>query len=516
MDPSDTEPAMRRRVLPLEQLTGLELAEAHLFRVGDSELLLNVETLLTYEVDEKTSQALRALRSGNGGGVGELVARYGRAAVEEVLGALREGQFLVPRGEKPHSDLPETVDERTTITNVNFNVNHACNLACRYCYGAEGNHPARTEGPARLLRMNEDVARRSIAWALRETEGAADEFYFGCFGGEPLTNFELIKKVQTWLDEAGARFGRKLKLSFFTNGVLLKDEVLDFIVEHDISVIVSIDGPAEVHDRNRPHADGRGSYAEVARNVQELLKRRPAPPTARGTYARWNMLDGFRYVDIVEHLLGLGFGNVWIDSISEPGGAGAFTTEDIPRLRALYEETAERILRWAEQGRRFDFSNVTRYVAPTRLVEDKKVAWGCGAGRGFACLTPDGGLYVCHRFTGMDDWRLGDVFGGVSKRLTREIIAGQNVRVMNGCRSCWMRYFCGGGCMKIHLEGTGDPFSAAEDVYCAARRMEVEMGLYVNSRLKGMSEQAQRTLYGEQLMSRLSAADKQRDPCRWF
>lgn len=134
----------------------------------------------------------------------------------------------MPRDGRPHSDLKEKFDNRTTVQSVNFNVTHACNLACRYCYGANGSHPARTEGPARLASMDERTARRSILWALRETAGSGDEFAFGCFGGEPLANFGLIRRMQEWLEEAGEHFGRKLKFSLFTNAVLLDDAVLDF------------------------------------------------------------------------------------------------------------------------------------------------------------------------------------------------------------------------------------------------------------------------------------------------
>lgn len=511
-----TNQGLAQRMLSLDTLPEYRAAEFHLFRAGNREILFNVETLLSYEAEECAAALLRAVACGNPQELQGVVSRFGRKKTEESLRALGDSQFILARNARPVSNLKETVDTRASILSVNFNVTHACNLACRYCYGAHGSHPARTEGPAQMLAMDESTARRSIFWALGEMAGNGDEFSFGCFGGEPLANFALIRRMKEWLDEAGERFNRKLKLSIFTNAVLLDDAVIDFIVQHDIGVIVSIDGPPEVHDRNRPHAGGGGSSAEVVRNVRRLIEKRPTGLTARGTFARWNMLEGWRHVDIVRYLLDLGFSNVWLDCISERGAAGSFLPEDLPKLRELYEEVAAEIVREAGQGRRFDFSNITRFVNSLRLVEDKKLAWGCGAGRGFACLAPDGGIYVCHRFTGMQEWRLGDIFGGVSKRLTQEIIARQNVQVMNGCRTCWMRYLCGGGCLKIHLEGTGSPFSAYEEVYCNLRRIEAEMGLYINSELKRMGEAAQRAMYGDRLMAKLAKPSEAADPCRWW
>lgn len=489
---------------PASILARYDLAESHLFRVKDEEILFNVETLLACRVDQLTSAIVSALSSADFDQLRSLMTSHPPKTIAQVIKMLRQGQFLVPKGERPFSSLPERTDQRTTIQSVNFNLTHACNLACRYCYGVEGRHPARTVGPNGGLTMSEDVARRCSNWALFETEANDGEFSFGCFGGEPLVNFGLIKKMQAWLEEANQRFSKRFKLSLFTNATLLEGEVLDFVVDHDIGLIVSLDGPKEVHDRNRPFPDGRGSYERVVRNVRALLDRQPRQLTARSTFARWNMLDGFSLKDIVAHLLSMGFSNVWVDCISERGGAGAFLPEDIPKLREMYLEVAEEMVGLARQGVRFDFSNLSRFVVSTRLVEEKKVSWGCGAGRGFACLAPDGGLYVCHRFTGMADWRLGDVFTGVSKRLSRQIIARQTVRSMTGCQSCWMRYLCGGGCLKIHLEGTGSPYAAFEDVYCALRRIEAEMGLYINSQLSH-DQTAQLAIYGEKLAERLSA-----------
>jgi hypothetical protein len=192
-----------------------------------------------------------------------------------------------------------SVDTRTSIQSVNFNITHDCKLACRYCCGAFGFHPARTGGPAKLRSMNETTARRSILWALQEINSNDDEFTFGCLGGEPLFKFRLIRRMKNWLDEASERFGKKLKLSLFTNAVLLNEETLDFLLAHDIGIIVSIDGPPEVHDRNRPHRNGSGSSAEVIRNVRRLPHKRPDSITARGTFARWNFLEGWSYVDII-------------------------------------------------------------------------------------------------------------------------------------------------------------------------------------------------------------------------
>jgi uncharacterized protein len=218
----------------------------------------------------------------------------------------------------------------------------------------------------------------------------------------------------------------------------------------------------------------------VRRNLPDVLAFRPHGVTGRGTYARWNLAEGIRYLDIIKEGLSLGFSNVWIDTMSEKDMYGSVLPEDLGRVREMYDEVAAYFVEHVRQGDYIDFSNITRYVSSTRVIRSKRVSWGCGAGRGFACVTPEGDVYVCHRFTGMDDFRLGDVFNGTSKELTHRIIAHTNVDQMVGCRDCWMRYICGGGCLKINYEGSGSMFEPYQDVYCEIRRHELELGMYLN------------------------------------
>ena len=75
-----------------------------------------------------------------------------------------------------------------------------------------------------------------------------------------------------------------------------------------------------------------------------------------------------------------------------------------------------------------------------------KRAVGCGAGSEYMAVTPEGDLYPCHQFVGNEDFKLGDVFDGVTNGQIREQFKEANVYNKDECRTCWARFYCSGGC----------------------------------------------------------------------
>ena len=126
--------------------------------------------------------------------------------------------------------------------------------------------------------------------------------------------------------------GKKISFSVTTNGTLLTREIAGFLKENGISVCLSIDGPREIHDRNRPYASGRGSYEDVARGIALLMENRNGfPVAARVTLGR-GAVDVRKTFD---HLRGLGFDEVgFAPASAAEGGPSALTEEE---LRAVME-----------------------------------------------------------------------------------------------------------------------------------------------------------------------------------
>jgi len=141
---------------------------------------------------------------------------------------------------------------------VSLILTHRCNLACGYCYAGE-HHKTDIE---------DSVLRRAVA--LLYSDGA-DHAQLSFFGGEPFLHFEAMQRATALAEAEAARLGKRLTLQCTTNGTLLRDERLRFVVDHGVKVTVSIDGIREAHDLNRPCAGGKPSFDQVHAGLRELV-----------------------------------------------------------------------------------------------------------------------------------------------------------------------------------------------------------------------------------------------------
>lgn len=84
------------------------------------------------------------------------------------------------------------------------------------------------------------------------------------FGGEPLLTPSAIAAV---CEGFTSKQRKPPAFSIITNGTVFNDEVKELLTRYNFKVIVSIDGPEEIHDRLRPYASGAGSYQKVASTI---------------------------------------------------------------------------------------------------------------------------------------------------------------------------------------------------------------------------------------------------------
>jgi uncharacterized protein len=162
---------------------------------------------------------------------------------------------------------------RPNITLYLLKVTEFCNLNCPYCYMFNLRDFAHRHKPKIMsLEIVETFARKAVALAQEQEVG---KLLISLHGGEPLlAGLDWFKSAVGILRRAG---GDSVRFSFTTqtNGILLNEQWLDFFASERITVGISMDGPREVHDKNRINFAGRGSYEEVVRGVK-LTQEYPA------------------------------------------------------------------------------------------------------------------------------------------------------------------------------------------------------------------------------------------------
>ena len=456
------------------------VAEFHLFKLFGKNILFNVDTMLFYEVSPVVYHIADLLSdTGNPDPVGSLQNRYSEKDIQEAVVYLTEERFLKENRGDFAKDGPRLI-KRSGIRHLELMVTHGCNMRCRYCYGslsADGWQASPHLYGASTSGMSLETAKKGVDY-LFETSGRLTDLSVIFFGGEPLLELDLMIKVADYVRKREAETEKKANLSLSTNALLLRDgRVMDFLTKYKVGCQVSIDGPKAIHDQTRCLADGNGSYDAVLPGVKRLIQKRRGRVPARATICHGRVdLPG-----VLEHLLSLGFGSVHLEPARGSSGELMVTPDDVAAIQKQNEAIALFLVKRVRENRLFNYSNLVKYIRQTRVVRER-LAHYCGAGRTYFALSQDGAFYPCHRFVGLEEYRMGDIASGMDLTLQRKIL---DLTVDNrpGCRECWARYLCGGGCWKHAVDAHGCLEMPDEAVSCQLTRHLIECAMAINSEL---------------------------------
>jgi uncharacterized protein len=330
--------------------------------------------------------------------------------------------------------------KRIPLTTLVMNVTSKCNLACTYCY--EYGEDKIVEASRKPRFMNEETARQSVDFMFAES-GESPMVHLTFFGGETLLNFKVLKSALAYAKERAVTLGKTVDTSLTTNATLLREEIIDWIVENDVGVTVSMDGGREQQDRFRVFSNGMGSYDVVLPNIRMLLERhRRRPVGARVTLTKQN-LD---VESIYRHLRDeIGFWEVGFAPVTTSWQRDYAIQEDgFEAMLGQFQRLAQEFLQYALAGKHHGFSNVRDTLEEIHKGMSK--AYPCGAGLGLMGVATDGDVALCHRFAGSDSHKIGSVTGGVDRGKQEDFLMKHHIANKTDCSTCWARPLCAGGC----------------------------------------------------------------------
>lgn len=161
------------------------------------------------------------------------------------------------------------------LPQIVFEVTDACNLKCKYCaYGEFYDDFDKREN--KMLPVSKAIRLLDYLnklWESNRNRSAKTYMYLSFYGGEPLLNFEFIRAVVEYAKTRIVTPHRKILFSMTTNAILLH-RYMDFLVEHDFHLLISLDGN-EYNDSYRVDHHGKGSFERIVRNVDLLRERYP-------------------------------------------------------------------------------------------------------------------------------------------------------------------------------------------------------------------------------------------------
>ena len=354
----------------------------------------------------------------------ELGSRYGEEDIEDILEAVitltEEGRLFT---RDVYEDFIDEVKQRKTVVKaLCLHIAHDCNLACKYCFAEEGEYHGR-----RAL-MSFEVGKKALDFLIANS-GQRRNLEVDFFGGEPLMNWQVVKDLVAYGREQEKIHDKHFRFTLTTNGVLLNDEVQEFVNREMDNVVLSLDGRKEVNDRMRPFRNGKGSYDLIVPKFQKLAESRNQQKYyIRGTFTR-NNLD---FSNDVLHFAELGFEQISIEPVvGEDTDPYAIRKEDLPVIFEEYDRLAKIMVDREKEGRGFTFFHFMIDLEGGPCVS-KRLS-GCGSGTEYLAVTPWGDLYPCHQFVGQEEFLMGNVDDGITKPEIADEFRGCSVYSKESC-----------------------------------------------------------------------------------
>ncbi len=348
------------------------------------------------------------------------------------------------------------------IKSMTLALTEQCNLRCKYC----GYMPKYSDDGYPLKEMSEDVAFKAID-ILMENSHESEICHVGFYGGEPLLKIDLIKECVAYIKEKYPF--RKPNYNITTNAVLLDEKVADFLIENDIKIIISLDGPTEQFNKYRVFANGESSFERVFKNIAMLYNKDPQYFRESVTY-NVVMFNGANQelFEAIDHL--------WKSNVNM---IDLFPTEYFLRVRDKSDTYARKE---KVDIKKYDF-------AYKNMLKGMKKYYNsfCGSAGGNRILPggfcipgirknfvkSDGSIVVCEKVDESKEvFKIGDVYNGLDLNKVNHLI-GHTLKTLKKCRNCWAAKFCK-ICFKDILN--------IDEEFCekAKKDVETELGYYLD------------------------------------
>ena len=362
---------------------------------------------------------------------------------DQIVQLRDSGKLFVPDSFEP---MAGKLKEKTAgvVKALCLHVAHTCNLNCSYCFASQGKY----HGDRAV--MSFEVGKQALDFLIANS-GTRKNLEVDFFGGEPLMNFDVVKKLVSYARKIEKDHSKNFRFTLTTNGMLIDDDVIDFANREMSNVVLSLDGRKEIHDRFRVDYAGNGSWDRIVPKFQKLVKARGNKNYyMRGTFTHANP----DFLNDIKVMLDLGFTELSMEPVvCAPGDPSELTKKDLPIVLDQYEKLAELMIQREKEGRPFTFYHYMIDLKGGPCIY-KRIS-GCGSGTEYMAVTPWGDLYPCHQFVGDEKFKLGNIWEGVTNTDIRDEFASCNVYARPECKDCWAKLYCSGGCAANAYHSTG-------------------------------------------------------------
>lgn len=416
----------------------------HLFETTQNTYCYDVNTDQIIKLPSKVYEYLK-----NGGELTEEVERYLRALCEK---GFLKSKKVIETNHPATEYLPYYYDSKLNF--LILQVTQNCNLRCEYCVYS-GKYKTRNHG---VKRMTFEMAKEGLDFLHRHSRDS-NRIIIGFYGGEPLLEINLIKQCVHYIERLF--YGKNVVYSITTNATLLEEPIVEFLVEKNFDVIISLDGPQSVHDKSRRYAKtNKSSFATIIKNLEYIKLRYPRFYKENiGFNVVFTMKDGFDCVNnffSAEEL----FEDTHISSgvvsdcfIKEERRIGK--AELNYAVQTKYEEFKIMLYQLGELEEKYtskilskELHNIIRERFCRKEYNRKELPdkWHhggpCIVGVNRLFLNADGDFYPCEKVCeGMEAVKIGSIKKGIDIKKAEKVLNIERLNEKN-CHECWAYQYC--------------------------------------------------------------------------
>lgn len=430
-----------------------------IIKKDNENLLFHVPTTSLFQINKENEELLDRLNKKDTKSTDFSKEEFEELEKLNIIGVLEEQKYIEVK------NFPAT----TLI----LNVASGCNLSCTYCYKADLT-TLKNSG-----NMSYETAISAIEHLYKEAPNQK-VYNITFFGGEPLSNFSLIKNVTIFAIKFFKEKNAIADFTMTTNATLLTKQIIEFLKEHNFGITISIDGPKYIHNKTRLTNTGSGSYEIVRKKVELLLSSYKNRPIG----ARVTLTSGVTQIEeIWNHLFNeLKFSEVGFAPATASDNA-VFNLSEVELMKVFegFKQMGEKYIDSALKSEFNGFSNLHRLIGDIHAGRKKKLP--CGAGVGLLSVSYEGNFDLCHRFTGSDFMNFGNIKTGLDKPKLSNFIEKRLNEKEGDCSTCHIRNLCAGGCYHESYIRYNNPTKAVLH-YCDIMRDWIDFGLYAYSKIR--------------------------------
>ncbi len=422
----------------------------HKFETAGNKYVYDVNSNRVFKVSSRVHDVVSEFQEGELKGLFSKFSGHSKKDIKRtyamILSQRQNGLFSTHRPTEMVLDEDFSIEDtfaRSPHEQLILNLTERCNLRCRYCVYS-GHYPTRRTHSGRDMSL--ETAKTAVEKFLLNS---TDDIYISLYGGEPLLAFGLMKEIVTHVKSLTSK---KLYWNLTTNGTLLDDHVIDFLIKNDFSITVSLDGPQSIHDRYRVDAQGNGSFQRIKWCLENLAAINPeyyktklrfsvvnAPPFQTGVIHDFfcsNPLTRENDVSFSEMDL-----NITSPEFSVDENVLGLLSEQYDEMLGAYTDQ----LQLGNEGNQFQ--RAIYELSFVGLYHRLKIPLGneiplngcCVPGFRRLFVTVDGALHACERID--DAYPIGNVRDWINPALYKKLVD-DYVAVSEDCFQCWACRLC--------------------------------------------------------------------------